>query len=146
MIKLRNGFPAALFCSFQSRRILMARVTMHTRDDVVSGIWKFKALDHEAETSDDEPQGVRIEDLLEVAEQWLHTEGDKYLDVFIRKCSSDQWGICFQYIFAGKNHQRYFHKTSDKLKRRFGNDFVGWDISAPTHLIKKSGTKTGEVK
>ena len=109
------------------------------RESVVSGIWKFKAFDPEADVPEDEPRGVELDDLAQVVEQWLREEGDKYLDLFIRKCSADQWGICFQYIFEGSRHNRYFHKTSDKLKRLFGNDFVGWDLSSPTYMFKRGG-------
>jgi hypothetical protein len=38
--------------------------------------------------------------------------------------------------FLMNDYNAFFHRTTDKLKRRFGNDLLGWDISngvfAPT--------------
>lgn len=95
-------------------------------EDVVSGMWKF----HE---------NITPEELIGLAEEWKNgSDGDRYLDLHIRKCSKDQFGIGFMYCFEPnpRGHHPFFYKITDKLKRRFGNDFVGWDVSSPTWIIK----------
>ena len=61
------------------------------------------------------------EDLLEVANEWA--KDDNYVEIYIRKVSKDQYGIGFAYKSEGKEaYDVYFDKTSDFLKRKFGND------------------------
>lgn len=90
---------------------------------VIIGLWKFRNT-------------VGRKDLLEVARKWA--EDDKYLQVYIRQTSKDQDGIGFVYAYDGakSSYEEYFEKASDALKREFGNDLVGWDISSDAELIK----------
>lgn len=90
---------------------------------LIMGLWKF----HER---------VGEKDLIEVAKEWA--EDEKYLQLYIRKVSKDQNGIGFAYLSDGSReaHREYFDKYSDGLKRKFGNDFAGWDISSTSTLIK----------
>jgi len=87
------------------------------------GLWKF-----------DERVGEK--DLIEVANEWAKDE--KYVQLYIRKVSKDQNGIGFAYETDGTKeaHDAYFYSASDGLKRKFGNDLVGWDIAGTTTLIK----------
>lgn len=96
------------------------------RDDstsLIMGLWKF----HER---------VGNKDLIEVANEWA--EDDNYVQIYIRKVSKDQEGIGFAYKSDGTKeaHDKYYYETSDQLKRKFGNDLVGWDISTTSTLIK----------
>jgi len=87
------------------------------------GLWKF----HER---------VGHKDLLEVAEEWAKDENYELL--YIRKVSKDQNGIGFAYKSDGTQeaHREYLDNASDYLKRKFGNDLVGWDIASTDSLIK----------
>ena len=82
----------------------------------ITGMWKF---------SDKVPQ----EQLVEVAKKWA--EDPKYLQLYVRKCSKDQYAIGFMYDFTheepseGQN-KKYMDPVMDSLKREFGNDLVGW--------------------
>ncbi len=101
---------------------------------IVSGMWKFS-------------DSIPIERLVAVARGWsMGADGDQYTDIHVRKCSKDQHGIGFKYKLnlagAGvpgyweRAHKNFFHKMTDQLKRMFGNDFVGWDVSSSTWVIK----------
>ena len=91
--------------------------------NLIMGLWKF----HER---------VGEKDLREVADEWA--SDDKYTQLYIRKVSKDQLGIGFAYVGNGTKeaHDKYFDRTSDQLKRKFGNDLVGWDIASTSTLIK----------
>ncbi len=87
------------------------------------GLWKFD-------------QRVGREVLVEVAKDWASDEN--YVQLYIRKVSKDQNGIGFAYTTDGSEeaHDTYFSKTSDQLKRKFGNDLVGWDMASTVTVIK----------
>jgi len=92
------------------------------------GLWKFSAK-------------ISREDLSKQAEKWA--EDPSYLQLYVRKVSKDQNGIGFTYQLSvpegsdsKEAHDEYFAKTSDYLKRNFGNDLVGWDIATPVLVIK----------
>ena len=93
----------------------------------IMGLWKFS-------------DKITIERLGEVAQQWADDD-PHYLQLYIRRASKDQRAIGFTYeIFDGTDprdaQDAYFEKTSDFLKRQFGNDLAGWDIAATIHLVK----------
>lgn len=92
----------------------------------VMGLWKFS-------------DKISIEELIDVAKQWT-TEDQNYLQLYVRKCSKNQYGIGFTYKLEGKSERdsmkKYTDPVSDFLKRRFGNDLVGWDIANPAWIIK----------
>lgn len=96
-----------------------------TEKSLILGLWKF----HER---------VDNKDLLEVANEWA--KDDKYTQLYIRRVSKDQLGIGFAYMSDGSReaYNKYFDQTTDWLKRKFGNDLVGWDIStaSDTELVK----------
>lgn len=93
----------------------------------IIGLWKFSS-------------NVSVEKLQEVAKKWA-AEDPKYLQLYVRKCSKDQYGIGFTYDYThqepseGQNKE-YMDPVMDSLKRQFGNDLVGWDIASPAWIIK----------
>ncbi len=96
---------------------------MENKETLILGLWKF----HER---------VGEKDLLEVANEWA--KDDNYVQIYIRQVSKDQLGIGFAHKNDGsrEDYRRYFDATSDFLKRKFGNDLVGWDISSTSTLVK----------
>jgi len=96
---------------------------MEKSKNLIMGIWKFN-------------QKVGNKDLLEIANEWA--KDDKYVQLYIRKVSKDQYGIGFAYESDGTKEaqESYNFTTSDFLKRKFGNDLAGWDIASPVQLIK----------
>jgi len=92
----------------------------------IMGLWKFGSK-------------VSIEQLKEVAKKWA--EDPKYLQLYVRKCSKDQYGIGFTYDYThqepteGQNKE-FMDPIMDSLKRQFGNDLVGWDVASPVWIIK----------
>ncbi len=92
-------------------------------DDIVTGMWKFGP-----EVS---PMTIGM-----FATEWLKKERENLLQLYCRKCSKDQNGLGFMYRFEGDDYRPFFHRMTDQLKRRFGNGFVGWDVSAPTWIWK----------
>ncbi len=90
------------------------------------GIWKFTSK-------------VTKEELEILATEWAKDEN--YLSLYIRKCSQDQFGIGFEYknplgAETPETLDDYMDKTSDALRRRFGNGLIGWDISSNYYKIK----------
>lgn len=93
----------------------------------IMGLWKFS-------------DRVSVEQLQEVAKKWA-AEDPKYLQLYIRKCSKDQYGIGFTYDYSYQESTEgqiaeYMNPVMDSLKRQFGNDLVGWDIASPVWIIK----------
>ncbi|MDB5225754.1 MAG: hypothetical protein JWL87_706 [Candidatus Adlerbacteria bacterium] len=85
---------------------------------IVAGIWKFNM------------DKVSSEELLELALEWRsRAHGVRYEGLSVRQCSDKQWGIGFQVALCSKTSPQFFHAMTDQLKRKFGNDFVGWDYS-----------------
>ena len=94
--------------------------TTQRHPNLAIGIWKFEDT-------------VAREDLIKLAEEWRDgPEGVNYEILCIRKCSRNQFGLCFHYRLHlhEENHTQYLRRTTDLLKRRFGNQLVGWDISS----------------
>lgn len=92
----------------------------------IMGLWKFS-------------DKVPMEQLIAIAEEAI--KNPKYLQVYIRKCSKDQYAIGFTYDYSHQSptegqNKEYMDPVMDKLKREFGNDFVGWDIASPVWIIK----------
>jgi hypothetical protein len=96
---------------------------MEKKNSLIMGLWKFN-------------ERVGEKDLLEVANEWA--KDAKYVQLYIRKVSKEQSGIGFAYASDGTQeaHRVYFDAASDQLKRKFGNDLVGWDIVSTSTLIK----------
>lgn len=96
---------------------------MEKSKNLIVGLWKF----HDR---------VIDKDLIDVANEWA--KDDNYTRLYIRKTSTDQVGIGFEYIYDGtkEGQSNYNYTTSDYLKRKFGNDLVGWDFAPTDQLIK----------
>ena len=83
---------------------------------------------------------VPIEQLEEVAKKWT-AEDPKYLQLYIRRCSKDQYAIGFMYDYtrqepSERQNKEQMDPVMDSLKKQFGNDLVGWDTASPTWIIK----------
>lgn len=90
---------------------------------VISGMWKFH-------------QSVGVDALFELATEWFKAGSDNYLSLHVRPCSKDQIGIGFMCALKpDETMQTFKARITDQLKRRFGNDYVGWDIACPTYVI-----------
>lgn len=99
---------------------------------IVTGVWKFRGR-------------IGHRPLVELAKRWSQSEPTVYLDLHVRACSKDQLGIGFKYILSengrmdmdtvDKGRRQFIERTTDELKREFGNDFVGWDIGPQTVII-----------
>lgn len=87
------------------------------------GLWKFS-------------NRISDKDLLEVTEDWA--KDPHYVQLYLRKVSKDQTGIGFVYKYDSsvESYKDFFESNSDKLKRKFGNDLVGWDIDSSGQPIK----------
>lgn len=94
--------------------------------NLIMGLWKFS-------------EKISKDELVELAQKWAE-EDKNYLQLYVRKASKDQNGIGFTYKVVSSDireaHDEYFEKTSDYLKKKFGNDLAGWDISSPVIIIK----------
>lgn len=64
--------------------------------------------------------------------------------LYARQVSKNQHGIGFKYrAYEGLDSENqkqayddYFEKMTDRLKKEFGNDSAGWDISSRAYVIK----------
>jgi hypothetical protein len=97
-------------------------------DKVISGIWKF------------DKQKVTPEDLVFFAKELVQEESEAYQNMKVRSCSKTTWGICFDYDRRRSGnpgvYSYFFDRITDKLKRKFGNGFVGWDITDSVWIVK----------
>ena len=96
------------------------------QEKIIMGLWKF----HEK---------IPQKDLFETATELA--KDDRYISLYIRQVSKDQYAIGFSYNVKDKEDQKkafddYKYETSDKLRRKFGNDLVGWDLSSSAIVIK----------
>jgi hypothetical protein len=98
-------------------------VDVSTDENMIAGIWKFRS-------------SVSHEELVELAKGWKELAPDWYVDLHVRGCGKDQYGIGFKYRHPGHFHMRqYIAHMSDVLRKRFGNGLLGWDISSPITII-----------
>ena len=93
-------------------------VSVTKRSDLVVGIWKF-----------DERVGELV--VCDLAVELKNAQPSQYEQVLVRRCSKNQLGVCYTYRLGdGESYSKFFYRETDKLKRRFGNDFVGYDITS----------------
>ncbi len=104
----------------------MLEVTLE--DDVACGILKF------------DPSISRKELIQFVIELATSEDAEQYIDLHIRTNGSDgRHCIGFQYRYAGKKaYESFFHKIRDKLYRRFGMGFKGWDVTSSVWKVVRS--------
>lgn len=115
------------FNSLQFRRVKMSKI--QTTDGIVQGIWKFR-------------DSVPSDELLAFAKELLASEPERYQSMSIRRCSSDQVGICFIWTNEGRAPGQYlpvevfYEKCKDLFYRQFGTGFVGWDLCDSVCILK----------
>lgn len=109
----------------------MSEYTWETRDNAVSGTLKFSPA-------------IGLEELQALVLEWTQEESADYQHVRISGFGKGgALGISLVRNFPPEDTpdemrrvlRRFTYKITDQLKRRFGNDFVGWDLSSPTHLL-----------
>jgi hypothetical protein len=93
----------------------------------IMGLWKFT-------------QDVSITLLSDLAQEWSR-EDQRYLQLYIRKVSNDQIGIGFTYELpcvkaAQEEYRDYKEQVRDRLTKRFGDEFVGYDIACPVWSLQ----------
>lgn len=90
-------------------------VTMNT-SNCIAGLWKFGI-------------GITHGELIEVVKSFIFdTDGSRYRRIDIRLYSPTKYAIDFCYALGDTSVKVFVHRVSDKLRRQFGNDLVGWDI------------------
>lgn len=100
---------------------------MEKRGDLASGMWKFD-------------KSVSESELVAIAEDWAKDE--KFLGIYIRKCSKDQYGLGFVYKYDQEapttldSYDAFVNEYKDRLYKKFGIGLVGWDIANATSIIK----------
>lgn len=97
-----------LFVPFHLQEKTMTEATK--RRDVVSGIWKF--------------QNAKLDEILKLAGELKDgPDGENYLNLHVRSGPKGEFRIGFMYKFEEneKDHDPFFYKMTDRLKRRFGN-------------------------
>lgn len=98
---------------------------MDINSNIYSGLWKFK-------------DSIEESQLVELAKEWA--KDNKYIHLYIRRCSKDQHGIGFSYLNPNKATEEAFDNFTDEMKdvlyKRFGTGLVGWDLSSSTTTIK----------
>lgn len=99
---------------------------MTKQQELLMGIWKFS-------------DRIPVDELIKLAQEWAEKD-KKYLQLYVRRVSKDQFGIGFTYEAKGQNlkefHEKYVFDVSDILRRKFGNDLAGWDIASGPYIIK----------
>lgn len=82
----------------------------------IAGLWKFGAA-------------ISRGELIEVAKSWIFdTDGHQYRRLEVRLYAPTKYAIDFCYALGDADQKAFVHRMSDKLRREFGNDLVGWDI------------------
>jgi hypothetical protein len=98
----------------------------------VSGLWRFS--------------NVFVEEVVDFARQWKETEPEACRRVSVRKCSKEQLGVDFEYqLPGGETFEQFVYRLTDRLKRRFGNQYLGYDVSGTTWLIGAVEVASGRV-
>lgn len=98
---------------------------------LAAGIWKFRVPFPASQTP------VTPEVLLELAQEWRNEFPNQYRNICIRGCGKDQIGIDIMLdLGPDVTLREYIYRTSDKLRRQFGNDFVGWDLSDSVWVVE----------
>ena len=90
---------------------------------------------------------VPLGELMRVAQQWCASphDGPRFQQLVVRMDSRGRPCIEFIYEYAREDAEEQMRKTlyakfvdrfTDQLRRSFGNDLVGWDISQSVMLVK----------
>jgi hypothetical protein len=95
------------------------------RVKAVAGIWKFRT-------------SVSTDRLVQIAFGWRERDLEKqYGPILIRGCGTNQRGIQFEYrLRENETFEQFTDEHTDRFKRLFGNEFVGWDVSNDVTVIR----------
>ncbi|MBX4199060.1 hypothetical protein KW800_02170 [Candidatus Parcubacteria bacterium] len=94
------------------------------QDDIVSGEIRFRASIHASE----------LMSLIGKMKENDKKEG--YLNLYVRPGEKGENFVGFQYELAeGETEKKFLYKLTDRLKRQYGNDCMGWSISSPTWVL-----------
>ena len=96
----------------------MSLVTL--RDGVAAGNLLFKS-------------SISSDQLVEAAKDLRSdADGEHFLELYVRANGKKSHCICFMYFYGNgrKEYEKFFHKIRDKMFRRFGVDFKGWDMTS----------------
>lgn len=77
--------------------------------------------------------------LLTLARELSGAERGHWTDIWLREKEPGQFCLCFMYdlgSFDKEAYDKFVYKMTDRLKREFGNDFIGWSISSKMWVIK----------
>ena len=109
----------------------MTDEVISTKTDFVAGIFKFSLKTPESDCG-----GADQKDVLETARTWLK-ESCGFRSLLVRHCGKDEFGIEFCYgLQKGETYAKFVYAYTDKLKRRYGNTFVAWDVSDNLDILK----------
>ena len=110
----------------------MSETTIRPVENIVSGIWKFS-------------DKIAPETLVQLGRELYEENPACYENIHVRRCSKNQLGISFIYRLYDDRPPAKFdacyafqYRMTDRLKRRFGNDFVGWDIAEEIWAVAPS--------
>lgn len=95
---------------------------LRRHDNTASGVWKFKGQDITPEV---------LEEV--VAEMQNDTSNGTYSGLHVRSCSDGTLGVGF-ILERVVQFDNYVYQMTDGFKRRFGNQFIGYDVSKVTWL------------
>jgi hypothetical protein len=113
--------------------------TVQDSKTLAAGVWKFGP-------------NISRGELIALAKEWMDEPnpmpGTGYVHLCVRGTSPTTFGIQFVYRYvmiplpevpnhANFVYRKWLHKMSDQLKRRFGNDLLGWDMDHSILEIKK---------
>lgn len=98
------------------------------RSNLIAGTLRFSHL-------------LKSEELLALVLAWKEAEGEHFAQLHLRPGSKGEHIIGFEYILKTDDTQEdFFYRTTDQLKRYYGNGLIGWDIS-PTIALAEPTNK-----
>lgn len=109
---------------YKERVITMTKTSIQPDVNCIGGIWKFRVNDARAR------KPLALQDIIDLALELRASEPDRYVELYVRSCGTDQIGIGFRYFLPEKGSmKRYIGRMTDLFRQRYGNGLVGWDIS-----------------
>jgi len=99
------------------------------KKNIINGTWKFKPK-------------ITLGQLAQFAEEL--TKDELYEKLYIRQTAKNPTAYGISFIYRSNHSDKewkevfdeYIHTTSDKIRRQFGNDLIGWDLSSCMFIIK----------
>jgi len=94
-------------------------------------------------------RGEKLETVLALVEEWsASSNGHRFAYLAVRDCTGadareDDYMVAIDFLYAlpgekdsEREHQEFFHKYTDQMKRRFGNGLARWDVSTPVTVVR----------